>query len=631
MTRIDRLEDKTRNLVKLASVIGRNFFYRILVDVASTVEDIDGRLSHLKEVQLVRERNRMGEVEYLFKHALVQEVAYESITLRKRKELHLRVARSIEEVFGHRLNEFYGMLSYHYSKAEDMEKLEEYLMKAGEEALKSSASAEALHYYQEALSIYLKKYGDQADPEKIAMFHKNIALAFYNKGENDEAVEYFEKALDYYWGQLPKRAISKKSKVLSDVFHLLISLYFPSLKFRKIPTQKDTEVFDLLYKKNAALAIIDSKRFLIEFLYTIKALTNFNLTKFKLGLEVFVGASTIFSFSGVSFRLSRKTLDFVKDRIGEHDIKLFTAYEGWETLYNYLGGNWEEITEYNEDLVKKNLDIGEVFLASHHCLWHGLPKMYQGYLDISESMMDKLEHIHEIYENDNSLVLKQLLKTSLLMERRKLNDALIEIEEGIQFGQKSGQGILLIHMFSCKARIHLLTDDIEEAKKWLDRANRLRFELNPVPWQLSNFCRSRLCYDLYKLNETTKLGNKSETSEYRKKAYKSGKMLLSQSKKVAQHRTEAHRLMGIYYWLIKRQKKALEWWSRSIKEGERLGARLALSRTYFEVGKHLLEPESNYKGLSGIEAEEYLGKARMLFEEMDLQWDLDQLYEVARG
>ncbi|MCJ7683093.1 MAG: AAA family ATPase, partial [Desulfobacteraceae bacterium] len=170
MARIDGLEEKTRNLVKIASVIGRNFFYRVLVDVASTIEDIDGRLSHLKEVQLIRERRRMDEVEYLFKHTLVQEAAYESIIHRKRKELHLSVARSIEKIFGDRLHEFYGMLAYHYSRAEDLDMTEEYLIKAGEEALKSSASNEALHYYQEALSIYLKKHGNRADPEKVAMF-----------------------------------------------------------------------------------------------------------------------------------------------------------------------------------------------------------------------------------------------------------------------------------------------------------------------------------------------------------------------------------------------------------------------------------------------------------------------------
>ena len=86
--------------------------------------------------------------------------------------------------------------------------------------------------------------------------------------------------------------------------------------------------------------------------------------------------------------------------------------------------------------------------------------------------------------------------------------------------------------------------------------------------------------------------------------------------------------MGIYYWLTNKRKKALKWWRRSIKEGECLGARPELSRTYFEVGKRLLEPESRYHELDGITAEDYLEKARTMFEEMDLQWDLDELEKV---
>jgi hypothetical protein len=84
-------------------------------------------------------------------------------------------------------------------------------------------------------------------------------------------------------------------------------------------------------------------------------------------------------------------------------------------------------------------------------------------------------------------------------------------------------------------------------------------------------------------------------------------------------------MMGLYYWLINKQNKALKWWNKSIQEGERLGARPDLSRTYFEVGKRLLEPQSKYKELNGIDARGYFEKARVLFEEMGLEQDLDDL------
>ena len=118
-------------------------------------------------------------------------------------------------------------------------------------------------------------------------------------------------------------------------------------------------------------------------------------------------------------------------------------------------------------------------------------------------------------------------------------------------------------------------------------------------------------------------GNKAGASEYRKRAAKSGKMQLKVVEKVAQHRTESYKLRGVYYWLTNKQEKAITWWRKAIDEGERLGARLELSMAYFEIGKRLLGAESRYKMLDGIEAEAYLERARVLFEEMNLQWDWD--------
>jgi len=523
------------------------------------------------------------------------------------------------------------VLAYHYSRAESLEKAEEYLIKAGEEALRSSASNEALHYYQEALGLYLKKYGDTADPEKVAMLEKSIALALYNRGQYVEAAEYFDRALDYYWGELPKNTISAISKFLSASLHLLVTIYIPSLKFRKTPTQRDAEVVDLFHKKCKALAIIDPKRFFSQSLYMYKRVTSFDLTEFDLGLEIFMGASALFSLSGISFRLSRKILDAARDRVNKNNVRIFINYDLLETIHNYFEGNWKAIRAYDNDLVKKNLSIGGIYDSSQHLYWHGVSNIYRGFLDTAKSMVNKLDDIVEVYENDFSLLLKYELKINLLIESRKLKDALLEVEQAIAFTQKAGFDIYLFDMYSYEVWIHTLMEDIEKAETSLKRANDIRQKVHAVPVELCAFCRSRLEFYFYRLKESIESGNRSDSLEYRKKFIKSAKTLVRVSKKTAQYRTESYRLAGLYYWLLDKQKKALKLWHKAIKEGERLGARLELSRAYFEVGKHLLENESGYKTLNGIKAEEYLEKARVLFEEMDLQWDLDELIRVARG
>ena len=87
-------------------------------------------------------------------------------------------------------------------------------------------------------------------------------------------------------------------------------------------------------------------------------------------------------------------------------------------------------------------------------------------------------------------------------------------------------------------------------------------------------------------------------------------------------------LAGRYFWLIGKHKTAERWWKRSIEECERLGTRPDLGRTYMEIGKRFLEEKSKYKELNGVSAEEYLEKAREMFQEMDLQWDLDELDKI---
>jgi len=182
IARIDRLEEQTRDLIKIASIIGRSFFDRILKEVADSIEGVDERLAYLKDTQFINDRMRMEELEYLFKHALAQEAAYESTLIQQRKELHLKVAQSIEKIFQERVHEFYGMLAHHYSMGEDEEKAEEYLIKAGDEALKSSASSEALYYFQDAIKLYTKNMGMPLIRIKWLSLRKMLLSLFLTEG-----------------------------------------------------------------------------------------------------------------------------------------------------------------------------------------------------------------------------------------------------------------------------------------------------------------------------------------------------------------------------------------------------------------------------------------------------------------
>jgi predicted ATPase len=198
MARIDRLDDEMKQVLKTASVIGRTFFYRVLRTIEGAIEDLDQDLDKLTATELIHEKQKVPELEYIFKHALIQESTYESILLKKRHELHGKVASAIETLFADRLDEFTSILAYHFAKAESWEKAQEYLFKAGDQAGRIAADSEALTHYQQALEVYTKAFGDKWDPIQRGILERKMGEAFYRKGEWDQAIEYLHRALVYF-------------------------------------------------------------------------------------------------------------------------------------------------------------------------------------------------------------------------------------------------------------------------------------------------------------------------------------------------------------------------------------------------------------------------------------------------
>jgi hypothetical protein len=96
-------------------------------------------------------------------------------------------------------------------------------------------------------------------------------------------------------------------------------------------------------------------------------------------------------------------------------------------------------------------------------------------------------------------------------------------------------------------------------------------------------------------------------------------------------KTEALRFRAISFMLSGKPKKAIHYFNKTIDFAKWYGANVELSRTYFELGKFLSDPITKPKQLKGLTGEGYLEKARRMFEEMDLQWDLDEYERYMEG
>jgi hypothetical protein len=258
---------------------------------------------------------------------------------------------------------------------------------------------------------------------------------------------------------------------------------------------------------------------------------------------------------------------------------------------------------------------------------HGWVKVFQGDFNI-QPLIDKLSKIADDYEYKIARQSQLQLELGSFVQFRKLNDALKSVEKWELF-KVSSDIYFTLYFFGLKAELQNLCKEYNEAEKSLIQGEDFyRKQAVVPPMFTSAYLLARFFLDISLLEESILSKNKSSTSKYRKQASESGKRLLQNSKKFAGHRSEAFCLVGRYHWLIGNQKRGVKSWKRAIEEGERMGVRPQVARTYMEIGKRFLEEKSKYNELNGIAAKEYLEKARTMFQEMNLQWDLDELEKI---
>jgi tetratricopeptide (TPR) repeat protein len=154
MARVDSLPERTKSLVQTVSAVGRESSYDLIKRLTDLAEqELLSHLSVLKDSELLYERGIYPRSTYLFKHALTQEVAYNNLLLKKRKEIHEEIGRAIETLYPDSLEEHYELLAYHYGRSANTDKALEYLDEANQKAAKISAMEEAKAYFDEAMEL----------------------------------------------------------------------------------------------------------------------------------------------------------------------------------------------------------------------------------------------------------------------------------------------------------------------------------------------------------------------------------------------------------------------------------------------------------------------------------------------
>jgi predicted ATPase len=198
--RLDTLPREEKRILQRASVAGRLFWDALVAELVDTeIDQVDVLLDAIQGRELIFRRGRSAfeeTAEYIFKHAILRDVTYETVLLKLRRVYHAQVARWLEANAGERLGEYLSLIAGHYELANEKAKAVAYLRRSGEDLLRVSAARDAIDVLERALSL-LPEESTLSESNMIdrATLLVQLGNAHNQVGDYPQATQHFEEGL----------------------------------------------------------------------------------------------------------------------------------------------------------------------------------------------------------------------------------------------------------------------------------------------------------------------------------------------------------------------------------------------------------------------------------------------------
>jgi class 3 adenylate cyclase/predicted ATPase len=190
MSRLDRL-GPNKELAQLSATLGREFSYNLLKAVAKPAETLfENRLAHLVYSELLYQRGIPPEASYTFRHALVHELAYQSLLKKTRQQYHHHISKTLQERFPEIIEESPEIMAHHCTEAGDYKEALKYWLEAGKKSIKRSAITDAIVHLNKALSVLKQLPESVGTVEYELSIQASLGLAYMlSKGYAASEVE----------------------------------------------------------------------------------------------------------------------------------------------------------------------------------------------------------------------------------------------------------------------------------------------------------------------------------------------------------------------------------------------------------------------------------------------------------
>jgi tetratricopeptide (TPR) repeat protein len=454
-SRIDGLSPSQQLTLKVASVIGRIFVYRIL-EAIHPIETDKPELRHyldaLTRLSLTLVESETPELAYIFKHAVTQEAAYNLMLFAQRRQLHRAVGEWIEQYHQQDIESFYTLLAYHWQQAAStpdseadsliVNKAREFLEKAGDQALNNFANAEALEFFSKLLEL---TDPDKVSPLYLGKLYRKLGDTSLGLGKLAEAKEYIVKGMATFGLPLPSSDLGLVGGILTHIARQTGHRLWPRRHLRKDvdPEEEETRLeIVILTEKLTIIQYLIGDPNPLPMLFSVLAGLNTGET-IKPTPETWSLYATMSAVAG--FIPLRSQAQHYKERwfaLGKTMDAPNAFVDGASSLCTVASGNgaWQEV----KDLIAKSSaiceELGDHRRGAEAASYLSVNALMEGGPRLTDSYNKRLWEIAMRRENPIHIAMAYQVDCSALVWKGEYDECITNAKKCIALSERSWVG-----------------------------------------------------------------------------------------------------------------------------------------------------------------------------------------------
>jgi hypothetical protein len=624
-SRLDRMPPAQQLTVKVASVLGQSFRLSTLDEiypVETARSQLAGHLDQIANLDLIQRSNDGG---YFFRHAVTQDVAYNSVPFVQRRQLHQSAAETYEREFQENLPAQYPLLAHHWSRAEVVPKAILYCSEAGAQALRNYANPEAVHFLSEALKFdgdgkdnHGANLAPQTAAARRAEWELQLGRAYVNWSKYVEGRTHLERGLALQRQRVPVSGLSVASTLLAEVVRHGVHRALPARYLGSGHGERDallnssrnfealTEIYFLQNKSLHCLLAVFRSLNLAEL-----AGASPELARGYSSAGSLLGFMTLHGAANAYFTRAEKISAEIGDPASSAWVSVARA------MYLTGVGQWDHAATLLTEAMATSDRIGDRRRGDDARIMLLLVQLFQGNFQQSLALADVL--YNSAKERIDVRIQAEALygkAWNLLMlgRLRELPASLEELDLLRSAQVKIGGSHQKQDVYSLGAILHLANGDLPAAKAAADRV---------VPAKGgSYFCADILVHSALTEVYLGLLKNASGGNAGAAKALEAAfrgalKRLRGYSRIFPIGKPLMYLREGQYQWIKGNRSKAMQLWQNSLLAANKLNADYYQGLANLELGMHL---DSNHPDRA-----KHLSKAREILIHLEAARDLARL------